>query len=417
MLSCINSNNSVCLNGGQCIEDHCDCNNMCFVGNQCETSYNVIDLPFPSAILQDYSSTHTIYIIIITILVFIAFINNIFALVTLLRERIRTTICGVYIIIFSTCSLILMCFFQTTALTVAHYDSISYRIWSCNIIPSISLTLGYTSIWLSVGISIEKVLIECFNFNVSGSRLRAIISSIGFFILAAITNLANIFVRHYTIDPSGYPICIYDYLSNPTWDRFNKVFCYIHIIVPITIHLICSICILTTIARRKILIQTINRSSQSLCHVWIRQLYDHRDFFIPPLCMILFVFPNSIYGNLLNICIPYSDVVKLRLHIAFVFLLHGPIVFTFIIYIYPSEVYLREFQETCLYRVLCCWFYKRRKAKELIERRRRASSMVTIQHLIIETEHILKNLLKLIFLYYIFITKKYFGSFSLCRIR
>lgn len=104
--------------------------------------------------------------------------------------------------------------------------------------------------------------------------------------------------------------------------------------------------------------------------------------------MILFVFPNSIYGNLLNLCIPYSDVVKLRLHIAFVFMLHGPIIFTFTVYIYPSEIYTKEFQETCLYRALCCCFYRRRKAKELMERRRRASSSATIQHLIIETEHV-----------------------------
>lgn len=271
MASCVNSNNSICFNGGQSVENRCDCSNVCFVGTQCETSYNVIDLPFPSAILQDHLSTHTIYIIIITILVFIAFINNIFALVTLLRERIRTTVCGTYIIVFATCSLILMCFFQTTTLTVAHYDSTSYRLWSCNIIPYISLTLGYTAIWLSVGVSVEKVLIECFNFNIYGSRLRAIILSIVFFIFAAITNLANIFARHYTIDPSGYPICVYDYLSNPKWDLFNKIFCYIHIIVPITIHLICSICILTTIARRKILIQTVNQPSQSLGRVWLQQ--------------------------------------------------------------------------------------------------------------------------------------------------
>jgi hypothetical protein len=79
---------------------------------------------------------------------------------------------------------------------------------------------------------------------------------------------------------------------------------------------------------------------------------------------------------------------KLRLHIAFVFMLHVPIIFTFMIYIYPSEIYTREFQETYLYRILCCCFYRRRKAKELMERRQRALSSATIQHLIIETEHV-----------------------------
>lgn len=384
MSSCVNSNSTICFNDGQCIDDHCECNNVCFIGIQCEIPFNAIDLPFPSAILQDHSSTHIIYIIVITILVFIALVNNIFALTTLLRERIRTTVCGVYIIIFATCSLILMCLFQSTVLTVARYDTSSYRLWSCNIIPYVSLTLGYTVMWASVGISVEKMLIECFNFNVIGSRLRAILLFFVFFILAAVGNLANIFARDFTLNPLGYSVCIYDFISNPNWDRFNKIFCYIHIIVPIIIHSICSICILTTIARRKILIQSTNRS----CSVWFQQLYTHRDFFIPPLCIILFLFPNSIYRNLLNLCIAYSDIMKLRLHIAFVFMLHVPIIFTFMIYIYPSEIYTREFQETYLYRILCCCFYRRRKAKELMERRQRALSSATIQHLIIETEHV-----------------------------
>ena len=358
------------------------------MGHQCRISFNVIDLPFSSAILQDHSSTHVTYIIVITLLVLIALISNIFALVTLARERIRTTVCGVYLLFFTTCSLILMCLFQTTAMTVARYDTSSYRLWSCQIIPYTSLTVGFTSMWLSVGISIEKMLIECLNFRVGGSRRRAVIASIGFFLLSAIANLANIFARHYSLDPSGYPICIYDFTSNPNWGHFNKAFSYINIIVPILFHIVCSICILTTIARRKILIQSSKRSCQHLCAVWFKQLYAHRDFFIPPLCMILFVFPNSIYGHLLNICVTSSDVVKLRLHIAFVLMLHGPLILTFLVYIYPSEIYTREFQETHLYRALCCYFYRRRKEKELSERRRRASSAATIAHLIIEMDHL-----------------------------
>jgi hypothetical protein len=222
---------------------------------------------------------------VITILVFVALVNNIFALTTLLRERIQTTICGVYIIIFATCSLILMCLFQTTVLTVVRYDTPSYRLWSCDIIPYVSLTLGYTVMWASVGIFVEKMLIECFNFNVSGSRLRAVLFFFVFFILAAVGNLANIFARDFAYNPLGYSVCKYDFLSSPKWEVFNKFFCYVHIIVPIIIHVICTICILTTIARQKILIQSTNR----LCSVCLEQLHAHRDFFILPICIISFL--------------------------------------------------------------------------------------------------------------------------------
>lgn len=83
MSSCVYINSSVCYNHGQCIDDNCDCNNVCYIGLQWETSINRVDLPFPPAILQDHPSTHVIYIILINILVYVALVNDIFALTTL----------------------------------------------------------------------------------------------------------------------------------------------------------------------------------------------------------------------------------------------------------------------------------------------------------------------------------------------
>ena len=108
-------------------------------------------------------------------MVFIEFVNTIFALATIRGEQIRPAVCGVYHLVFATFSLIIMCVFQRTAVTVARYDTVSYRLRSCNIIPYISLTLGYKMMWLSVGISVEKILIECSNFGLYGSHFRVIL--------------------------------------------------------------------------------------------------------------------------------------------------------------------------------------------------------------------------------------------------
>ncbi len=364
MMSCLNNSNDSCLNGGQCVANNCICSTACFIGDRCETYYNTIDLPFSSAMLQDTFVARIVYIIIITLLVVIGLVNNIAGLMTFTRENIRITACGVYLIVFSACTIIFLMLLQLIVLTIAEYDTPSFRLWSCYGNPYISLVLGFTGIWISVGIAIERVLIECFDMNLYGTRRHAILVSIGFFIYSAISNLPAIFARKYDLDPSGKLICMYDYNAYPTWEHADTVFSYISVIIPCAAHLICSACIFTTIARRKILIHRNNYPNQRLYQVWLRQLYVHRDFLIPPIFLITCILPNSIHGHLLVKCAPYSSLEQLRLHIAFLFILYIPSIFIFVVYIYPNDSYRKEFRQTWFYRILCCCFYRKQKVQK-----------------------------------------------------
>jgi hypothetical protein len=380
-LSCSNNSNASCLNGGECIADKCICSTACFLGDRCETYYNAIDLPLSSAMLEDTLTARIVYTIIITSLVTIGLLNNIAGLMTFTRESIRITACGVYLIVFSACTIILMIFLQTIVLTILEYDTPSFRLWSCYACPYISLTMGFTGIWMSVGIAIERVLIECFNMNLYGTRRHAIIVAISLFIYSAISNLPAIFARDYILDPSGKSICMYSYISHPTWERADTVFSYIDVIVPCTVHLICSVCILTTIARRKILIYKNTRPKQRLYRVWFQQLYVHRDFLIPPLFLITCLLPNAIYGHLLIDCIPYASLENLRVHIAFIILLHIPLVFVYIVYIYPNESYGKEFRLTWFYRTLCCCYKNKLRYQPTLTKSNTLSQLVEDSYL------------------------------------
>jgi hypothetical protein len=218
---------------------------------------------------------------------------------TFTRENIRLTACGVYLIVFCSCTILLMILLETTVLVIAEYDTASFRVWSCYINPYVSLTMGYASIWISVGIAIERVLIECLKLSFYGTRRHAIIISIGLIIYSAISNLPAIFARTYSYDPGGKLLCVYDYTSHPVWEKFDTIFSYIHMIVPCSGHFICSICVLATIVRRKVLIHENTRSKQRVYRVWLRQLYFHRDFFIPPIFLITCLLPNSIHAHFL----------------------------------------------------------------------------------------------------------------------
>ncbi len=387
MVSCSNDINASCLNDGQCISNHCICSTACFLGDRCESSYNIIDLPISSAMLEDTPTARIVYMIISTCLVVIGLVNNITGLMTFTRESVRITACGVYLIVFSTSAIICMICLQISVPTVAGYDTPSFRLWSCYASPFISLTMGFTGLWVSVGIAIERVLIECLNMNLYGTRRHAILVSIGFFLFSAISNLPAIFAREYAPDPSGNLICLYDYLSYPQWKQADTIFLYIDVIVPCVVHLICSACIFTAIARRKILLHRNNHPHQRLYHVWLRQLYIHRDFLVPPLFIITCLLPNAIYGHLLVKCVPYSSLGQLRLHIAFIFLLHIPAVFIHLVYIYPNDSYRKEFRQTWFYQVLCCYFHRRYKNSSQQGRQRTLTASSALSQLV-EDSHL-----------------------------
>ena len=79
-----------------------------YYGDQCQYHFNVFELPMTSAMLQDTQTALIIYVIIFIGLATIGLLNNIFSLITFIRESIRITVCGVYLIIFSLCNIILI---------------------------------------------------------------------------------------------------------------------------------------------------------------------------------------------------------------------------------------------------------------------------------------------------------------------
>jgi len=63
-------------------------------------------------------------------------------------------------------------------LTIVEYDTSSFRLWSCHANSYISLIMGFTGLWITVRIAIERVLIECFDMNLYGTRRHTVLVSI-----------------------------------------------------------------------------------------------------------------------------------------------------------------------------------------------------------------------------------------------
>jgi hypothetical protein len=108
----------------------------------------------------------------------------------------------------------------------------------------------------TAAIAIERVFIQYFNFSIQGSKIRGLFVSSIIILYVTGSNIDEIFLRRISIDAMGREVCIYDFDRYPTWRRINIEFSYTHVVIPCVVHLICSICALTTTARRKIFIHS-----------------------------------------------------------------------------------------------------------------------------------------------------------------
>lgn len=334
IMLCINS--SYCLNDYECILNHC-------VNKHDDMDYNnKLILPIIGVIIYDHPSSHRIYFCIFILLILIGLINNIFSLMTFIRDRIRYTVCGVYLIIYSICSLILMILILTNIITVIFYGNYFVRLWACHGYPYLSLTMAYTSILISAAIAIEGILTNCFKFDKFRSRMQSLIISIFILLIVLISNLDKIFTRHLIRKKSGDFYCIF---RKSPYQLSSKVFIYIYIIIPFLIHLICLITILSI------------RSKQKL----FGKIFRYQNHFVPSFFIILCLFINGLYRFIIQFDLINSSEGIIRLHIIFLFLFYAPQILTYVIYVLSNDFYVREFYQIRFYRKLCCCFYNKRR--------------------------------------------------------
>ncbi|CAF2052369.1 unnamed protein product [Rotaria magnacalcarata] len=345
-----------------------------FVGNFCEICYNAARLSLIGAITKDVTSMRDFYLTVFLFLGICGLINNILALTTFLNERIRCTVCGIYLIIFSAFGITLAFTLLTYLITIAQYKNDTYRLLVCHFIPYVPVILNGEAILFTAAIAVERTFIECLNFSIHGNRKRGLVVSVIITVYVTCSNLDEIFIRRLSAYPMGNQVCIYDFERYPTWRRLDIIFSYIHVVVPCVVHVVCSLCVLTTIARWKIFIRGIDNK---FFRVWFQELCLHRDFFVPPLCLLVCILPHGIIDHLLNTRIPYSNKLQLRFHIVFVLLLFIPQLFSFILYVCPNRKYWKEFQHTIIFRKICCYFYQ--KNQRLRRQRLIGSPMIPLR--------------------------------------
>ncbi len=332
MVDLCDLNQSKCLNNGECVVNissnmtYCQCD-PCHNGVFCE---NLVWR-------QGQFDTTYVYFIVSIIGVCFSFLNNglIFELFICCR-RIRSTNCGIYLFVYSILSLLSNILFVTDQ-AVQYYpntlinDSNQYGIFHCYVTDIGYNGLLYLCIWFSSCIAFERGMIIWFDSKMNGTRWRSYVTII--FILALAVGSAT-------------PILVY----KCDWDNISSLqilhvfFVWFYIIAGIAIYLVATVIVLISFSLR---IHDYGMENDSCIITFLKLLKSHLFIFLPPVAYGICQLPYTIVVNTKNPENSYFQcgisLGEFIIKVIMESLTHIPYALTWLLFVYPSRVYMTEF--------------------------------------------------------------------------
>ncbi|CAF4627184.1 unnamed protein product, partial [Rotaria sp. Silwood2] len=134
-----------------------------------------------------------IYISLSTLQFLTATICNLLTMKTLLKKKIRITSLGVYLIVFILASLIgmILLYVRIIVTLVFNEELDKNSLIHCRIITTILNSTLILSLWTGAFVSIERVLIQLYNYSLYRSRKYAVIISVLLILLTAAANITT----------------------------------------------------------------------------------------------------------------------------------------------------------------------------------------------------------------------------------
>ena len=325
------------LNFSDCLH-----NGLCLMNDALNTTYCQCDACNNGPFCENHVSRQTQFyieficlIIYITILSF-SLLNNSLALELFIRcKQIRCTNCGTYLIVYAVLSLLSSILLVTDGVVTYYRDVLS----GTKMADGISCYFGkigynallYLCVWLSACVTFERGLFFLYGDKINASRWRSFLTIITFF--AVTTSFIILFVSH-----------------NCDWDNASylqithEFFVWLYLLVGITIYVLGIILAMIAFTRR-LRRYTIKKSS--IQKTFLKLLQRHFFIFVPPITYVVCFLPYTIFNHLkdskyatdqcsISTAEYISKLVGETLH-------HMPVAITWLIFVYPSRVYMSQF--------------------------------------------------------------------------
>ena len=339
----------------------------CIIGDSCNLQTKSISLTINDILNKQILPNTSLYkqsalvqsAAAITMLMFVCgLVNGVLSLLTFQNKQIRQVGCGVYLFGSSIISFFTVVIFTIKfwlfVLTEIHVivNSSIVRIDCAFINPILKLCLNLDA-WLTVCVAIERAISALqgvrFKKRKSAYTARRIILILPILIMGTIVHepIHHDLFEYTTEDQmERHIVCILRYSSS--MQKYNMFILLFHLVVPFAVNLFSAGYIIFRSARQRSIAQT-NRSYKQ--HI-LEQLREHKQLLISPVILLGLALPRLII-SLIPGCINPSD--NPWLYLFGYFISYMPPMLIFIVYIVPSELYMKTLKEgiTRWYRQIC----------------------------------------------------------------
>ncbi|CAF0938005.1 unnamed protein product [Adineta steineri] len=350
-----------CLNGGECLVDVPDCPRKtlcnckdCYFGNRCQYYAKGIGLTLndilryeirPDVSLMNQSLPIKITLALTIIMFVLGLINSSLSLLVFSNENCRKVGCGIYLLASSvtsclTLSTLMLKFWFLVLTQINIYSSrIILRI-ECVFIENFLKFFLYYDSWLYACVAIERsvTIFKGINFNATKSKYIAkrIIILLPLLIMGTIVH--DFFYRDLFDDSEEERIwCVAHY--SHFFQAYNTFILFFHFLCPFFANLFSALYIICQSSRQRATI----RIRQSYSEHLYEQLKEHKHLIISPICLVILSLPRLIISLLSNCVKAYRNP---WLYILSYFISFIPSVLIFVVFILPSQMYKKQFQES-----------------------------------------------------------------------
>lgn len=321
-----------CLNNGQCVGNislnttYCQCD-PCYIGIICEVR---------NSGQQQFDTTYVYWIVFIIELCFSVLNNSLSLELFISCKRIRRTNCGIYLIVYSIISLISITLLVADQVIQYYPNQLfknkeHYELFHCYVNKIGSNVFNYMCIWISACIALERGLVIWFYDKMNTTRWRPLIAITFLFALAG---------------GCATPLLMYkcDWNTKPSLQTVRAFLVLFHMITGIIIYVLATVLVLMSFTRR---IRRYGTENGSFIKTFLKLLHTHLFIFVPPITYAVGYLPYTILyeqsrpGNGYYQCgiSTQEFVIKVIIEV-----LPGvPFVITWLVFVYPSKVYMNEF--------------------------------------------------------------------------
>ncbi|CAF0825152.1 unnamed protein product [Adineta steineri] len=325
----------------------------------CNNATNIFLLGLASSMKTDIRTTSIdqqnimtfAYVFSVTLMVTFGIISNVISIDTFRQTSIRSTTVGIYLLIYSCCSLfgliMLVCrLFQLI-------DSLTYLpfFFICNVISGLASIFTRICLWLNGFTAFQRSLLAFepnYIINKFRSRSIALKQIFCIIILIFLMHIHELICRVTLPDPvaPGKFVCQIKYPNALL--ILNQIFSTLHIFIPFFLHLLSTCLILTSISRRRALLHRTTYWKQ-----WMKEFHTHSHLFVAPIIAMVCTLPQLVL-SLKYSCVDISIKWLLRLNTSANLIIYIPQSITFFLFIYYSEVYFKTFSNESIFGKLLC---------------------------------------------------------------